>query len=79
MQIINVNGSVFDNNIKEQYYYAHCISADFALGAGITVEFDRRFNMRQKLRHDYPMFIEKFDKMQKHGRLGTCLAEGMEL
>ena len=76
MEIIHVKGDLFNNNVKEPYCYAHCISADFALGAGIAVEFDRRFNMRQKLRHNYPMFIEKFDEMQKHGRFGTCLAEG---
>lgn len=30
-------------------YYAHCISKDYALGAGIAVEFDRRYNMRSRL------------------------------
>lgn len=30
-------------------YYAHCISRDYALGAGIAVEFDRRYNMRSRL------------------------------
>lgn len=30
-------------------YYAHCISRDYALGAGIAVEFDRRYDMRSRL------------------------------
>lgn len=30
-------------------YYAHCISRDYALGAGIAVEFDKRYDMRNKL------------------------------
>jgi hypothetical protein len=34
-------------------YLAHCISADCALGAGIAVEFERRFQLREKLlKHD---------------------------
>lgn len=31
------------------YCLAHCISSDFALGAGIAVEFDKRYNMRERL------------------------------
>lgn len=30
-------------------YYAHCISRDYALGAGIAVEFDKRYDMRNRL------------------------------
>ena len=33
----------------DDYYLAHCISADFALGAGIAVEFNKRFDMKRKL------------------------------
>lgn len=32
-------------------YYAHCVSRDYALGAGIAVEFDKRYNMSKKLIH----------------------------
>lgn len=39
---------------SDEYYLAHCISADFALGAGIAVEFDKRFDMRRKLLSGYP-------------------------
>lgn len=30
-------------------YYAHCISRGYALGAGIAVEFDKRYDMRNRL------------------------------
>lgn len=32
------------------YCLAHCISEDFALGAGIAVEFEKRYNMRDRLK-----------------------------
>lgn len=31
------------------YYLAHCISSDFALGAGIAKTFDKIYDMRTKL------------------------------
>ena len=39
--------------VGDEYYFAHCISADFALGAGIAVEFNRRFKCRDQLRACY--------------------------
>lgn len=35
-------------------YLAHCISADYALGAGIAKEFDRLYDMRRKLNDRFP-------------------------
>ena len=32
--------------VSEEYYLAHCISADFGMGKGIVVEFNKRFNMK---------------------------------
>lgn len=49
------------------YYLAHCISADFALTKGIAVEFDKRFDMRRKLRKQYPSYL-KSDWAARHGR-----------
>lgn len=37
----------------DDYYYAHCISGDFALGAGIAVSFNTRYDMRKKLKEKY--------------------------
>lgn len=36
--------------LPEEYYLAHCISADYALGAGIAKEFNRKYDMRRKLK-----------------------------
>ena len=44
--------------VSEEYYLAHCISSDYALGAGIAVEFDKRFDMRRKLKEDAPDYWE---------------------
>lgn len=42
-------GNLFelDNN---KYFFVHCISADFELGAGIAVEFQNRFNLKKDLK-----------------------------
>lgn len=39
--------------VPQGYYLAHCISGDFALGAGIAKRFDEVYNMRFKLFRDY--------------------------
>lgn len=40
-------------NVADDYVFAHCISADFALGAGIAREFNKRFDTRKQLREQY--------------------------
>lgn len=40
--------------MPQGYYLAHCISADFALGAGIAKAFDSVYNMKFKLFRNYP-------------------------
>lgn len=47
-------------SVPDDYYLAHCISADFALGKGITVEFNKRFNMKQKLKDEFLNFIDEY-------------------
>lgn len=42
--------------VPQGYYLAHCISADFALGAGIAKVFDEVYNMRFKLFREYDAF-----------------------
>lgn len=57
-------------SVPDDYYLAHCISADYALGAGIAVEFNKRFDMRRKLREYAP----DFGVCMKHfGFEGGCL------
>lgn len=42
-------------NVPQGYYLAHCISGDYALGAGIASKFDEVYNMRYKLHRDYAL------------------------
>ena len=49
-----INGDLF--SAGSEPLYVHCISADFALGAGITAEFARR-GVKAELRSTYPMNV----------------------
>ncbi len=40
-------------SVPHGYYFAHCISGDFALGAGIAVKFNELYNMKKKLQHTF--------------------------
>lgn len=46
-------------SVPHGYYFAHCISGDFALGAGIAVQFNKLYNMRKKLKNEYNCGIEE--------------------
>lgn len=37
-------------SVDDEYCFAHCISRDYALGAGIAVEFNKRFDMKKRLK-----------------------------
>lgn len=47
MKIEYVKKDLFD--MPHGYCFVHCISADFALGAGIAKTFDEKYNMRDRL------------------------------
>lgn len=47
MNISVINQDLF--TVPQGYYLAHCISADFSLGAGIAADFDRVYDMKSKL------------------------------
>ena len=59
-------------SVSNEYYLAHCISADFALGKGIAVEFNKRFDMRNRLLNKYPGY-----RLPMRG--GDCILEGRVL
>ena len=40
--------------VPQDYMLAHCISADFALGAGIAKQFTEKYQVRQNLLNGYP-------------------------
>lgn len=54
MNITIENRDLF--TVPQGYYLAHCISADFSLGAGIAKAFDEVYNMRFKLFREYDAY-----------------------
>ena len=62
-------------SVPDDYYLAHCISADFAMGKGIAVEFNRRFDMKNKLKAHYPDYLNQCQREKK--RSGCILAGRM--
>ena len=60
-------------SVSDDYYLAHCISADFGMGKGIVVEFNKRFDMKKKLQSKYPNFVNDYHH-NKWG--GMALIEG---
>ena len=52
--------------VPQGYYLAHCISGDYALGAGIATQFVEVYNMRYKLHSQYP--IPNDEKFANVGR-----------
>lgn len=53
-QINETPGNLFD--YENDYALAHCISADFALGAGIAKYFQARYGTRDELRQAFPQY-----------------------
>lgn len=53
MIMTEVKGNLF--SAPQDHYFAHCISGDYALGAGIAKTFNAKFNMRKKLQMMYPV------------------------
>jgi hypothetical protein len=63
-------------SVPEDYYLAHCISADFGMGRGIVIEFNKRFDMKRKLQSKYPDYLNQYT----HHRIGgDCILEGRVL
>lgn len=60
--------------VPEEYSLAHCISADFAMGKGIAVEFVKQFDMKRLLIERYGRgYCEHF---REDNVIGDCLREG---
>ena len=55
-------------SVPDDYSLAHCISADFGMGKGIVVEFNKRFDMKRKLQTKYGSYLSKYTN-------GDCLLE----
>ena len=63
-------------SVPNDYYLAHCISADFGMGKGIVVEFNKRFDIKRKLQSKYPDYLNQFTR---HRIGGDCILEGRVL
>ena len=59
--------------MPKDYALAHCVSADFALGAGIAKEFDKRFNCRKRLLGLNFDSVKEWDCKNKKG---DCIVTG---
>lgn len=46
MRLTEIKKNLFDVRAD---FYAHCISADFGMGKGIALEFNKRFNQKNRL------------------------------
>lgn len=60
-------------SVPEDYYLAHCISADFGMGKGIVVEFNKRFDMKHILQSKYPDYVNQFHRQKI---FFDCILEG---
>lgn len=61
-------------SVPEDYYLVHCISADFGMGKGIVVEFNKRFDIKNTLKRKYGDWIRYWDDSDECK--GDCLREG---
>lgn len=47
--------------------YAQCISADFAMGAGVAVLFNKYFDIKNALKKDFGSFLMYWDRQENKG------------
>lgn len=71
MELIEKHQDLF--TVDSKYYFAQCISADFAMSAGIAVQFNRHFDIKNKILSQYSLqylkdWVGKTDKTK-----GDCL------
>ena len=60
-------------SVSDDYYLVQCISADFAMGAGIAVQFNEHFNTRENLRRSHYNMLSEWDKSLAKG---FCIQDG---
>ena len=61
-------------SVSDDYYLVHCISADFGMGKGIVVEFNKRFDMKNKLVSKYGDYLNAWDSHFEE--TVPCIKEG---
>lgn len=53
-------------DVTSDYYLAHCISADFAFGAGIALEIEYKYGIKKRLIDSYTDYFRAWKN-------GTCI------
>lgn len=61
-------------SVSDDYYLVQCISADFAMGAGIAVQFNQLFNTKNNLKRKYGNDI--INEWNIASSKGFCLQDG---
>ena len=59
-------------SVQKDYYFAQCISADFSMGAGIAVQFNERFDTKNRLTKIYPNYLSEYKSSEE---LGDCILQ----
>lgn len=54
-------------SVQKDYYFAQCVSADFGMGAGIAVQFNERFNTKDRLTKIYPNYLSEYKSSEESG------------
>ncbi|MBR1529196.1 MAG: macro domain-containing protein [Oscillospiraceae bacterium] len=44
-------------SVPDSYYFAQCISADFAMGKGIALQFNQHFQIKKRLKANHPDYL----------------------
>lgn len=60
--------------IPNDYYLVQCISADFGMGKGIAVQFNKHFDMKNKLVLQYGNYLSAWDS--NFEETVPCIKEG---
>lgn len=63
MMLTEIHGDLFA--VSNDYYLAHCISADYRLGAGIARQFSINYDVRRKLFRKFPHLDDPFSGNHK--------------
>lgn len=58
------------------YFLAQCISADFGMGKGIAVQFNKYFDMKNRIRKEHPDYLKRWED---EGKTGDCIRIGSVL
>lgn len=60
--------------VDDKYSLVQCISADFAMGAGIAMQFNDRYDMKRRLTDKYGDWMTRWDNYPEER--GVCIKEG---